>query len=60
MFVAYYGPKKGYEYACVLPEDVDDQDVESEYGRFLKFFQVCIDFNKEDYKPVIQKKMKDK
>lgn len=60
VFVAYYVPKKGYEYACVLPEDVDDQDVESEYGRFLKFFQVCIDFNKEDYKPVIQKKMKDK
>ena len=60
VFVAYYIPKKGYEYACVLPEDLDTEDVKGEYGKFMKFFQVCIDFNKEDYIPIIQKKMKDK
>jgi len=47
-FVAYYLPGKGYKYRATFPEEIGSEELESEFGKFKKFLQVCIDFNKED------------
>ena len=56
IFIAYYDPKKGYQYNGIFPEEVDSEDVTSEYKRFFEFLKVCISFNKEDCRPTITKK----
>ena len=54
MFVALYSGSEGYIYDAVLPEEIGKDSCSSEYGRFLKFLQVVIDFNKEDYIPIVK------
>lgn len=55
IFVAYYAPGKGYIYDGLFPEEIEDaEDLKEQYGKFMKFLKVCIDFNKEDYKPIIK------
>ena len=44
IFVAYYAPGKGYIYDGLFPEEIEDAED----------LKVCIDFNKEDYKPIIK------
>lgn len=51
IFVAYYDPQKGYQYNGVFPEELDAEDLASEYGRFYEFLRVCIGFNKADLMP---------
>lgn len=53
VFVAYYLPQKGYKYKSVFPEEIETNELKSEYGKFKEFLKVCIDFNKEDYLPGI-------
>lgn len=59
IFVAYYAPGKGYVYDGMLPEELAADDLKEQYGKFMKFLQVCIDFNKADYKPVIKSNKED-
>ena len=55
-FLAFYHPKKGYQYAAMFPEEFpDDPELTKEYGKFKEFLRVCIDFNKEDYMPTVSK-----
>lgn len=54
-FVAFYTEKNGYEYRGLFPEEIDERNMESQWGRFPKFLETVIGFNKEDYKPVITK-----
>lgn len=49
IFIAYYLVDKGYKYKALLPEEIENADVSSEYGKFAKFLRVVMDFNKEDY-----------
>lgn len=56
IFVAYYDPHKGYQYDGVLPEEVKTEDVQGEYGRFIEFMRICINFNAEDQVPKVCKK----
>lgn len=56
LFVAYYDPKKGYQYNGLFPEEIESDDVVSEYDKFKKFLEVCISFNKELCKPIVSKK----
>jgi len=59
-FIAVYvgseGKNDGYLYDTVLPEEIGKDTCPSQYGRFLKFLQIVIDFNKEDYIPTISLK----
>lgn len=54
IFIAYYVPGKGYVYDGMLPEELNSPDLKEQYGKFWRFLQLCLDFNKEDYKPVIK------
>ena len=54
IFIAYYAPGKGYVYDGLLPQELESADLIDQYDRFWKFLQLCIDFNKDDYKPVIK------
>lgn len=54
IFIAYYAPGKGYVYDGLFPEELEEDDLKEQYGKFFKFLQVCIDFNKKDYKPIIK------
>lgn len=54
VFIAYYLAAKGYLYRGVFPEEINTEDVLSEYGKFKQFLKVCIGFNEEDYKPQIK------
>lgn len=56
IFIAYYDPKRGYQYNGIFPEEIENSDAESQYGRFMEFLKVCISFNKEDNTPTITKK----
>jgi len=58
VFVAYYDPKKGYQYNGLFPEEIDSLDVTSQYNRFYEFLKVCVGFNKEDLTPVVRRKTK--
>ena len=49
IFMAYYLANKGYKYRAVLPEELDNPDVSSEYGKFAAFLRIVMDFNKADY-----------
>ena len=53
IFIAYYDPKKGYQYNGVLPEELTSEDLQSQYERFYDFLEVCISFNKEDLRPKV-------
>ena len=59
IFVAYYDPQKGYQYNGVFPEELDAEDLASEYGRFYEFLRVCIGFNKADLMPQMKKSEED-
>lgn len=54
IFISYYAPGKGYVYDGLFPEEIESPDLYEQYGKFMKFLKVCIDFNKDDYKPVIK------
>lgn len=54
VFISYYIPNKGYQYRTAFPEEIGTEEVASQYGKFKKFLQICIDFNKKDYEPQIQ------
>lgn len=54
IFIAYYAPGKGYVYDGLFPEELEEEDLKSQYGKFMKFLKVCIDFNRQDYKPIIK------
>ena len=54
IFVAYYDPGKGYVYNGMLPQELNSPDLVDQYDRFWKFLKLCIDFNRDDYKPVIK------
>lgn len=56
IFIAYYDPKKGYQYNGLFPEEIEADDLSSEYHRFFEFLKVCISFNKESCKPVVSKR----
>ncbi len=51
IFIAFYSPNDGYVYNGVLPEEIDDEeiDVSSEYGKFFEFLRICIGYNKEEF-----------
>lgn len=50
-FVAVLIPGKGYKYQMLMPEEIENEkpEIVECYGKFNKFLQVCLDFNKEDY-----------
>lgn len=54
IFIAYYAPGKGYVYDGLFPEEIGAEDLQTQYGKFIKFLQVCLDFNKKEYKPIIR------
>lgn len=54
IFLTYYLPGVGYVYHGLFPEEMQSEQLQSEYGRFSEFLKTCISFNKEDYKPVIK------
>ncbi len=57
VFIAMYAGednKENYIYDAVLPEEIGTEKCQSQYGKFLKFMQIVIDFNKEDYMPYIK------
>lgn len=55
IFISYYTNKDGYSYQGLFPEEIEDDSFRSQYGRFPKFLETVVGFNKEDYKPVISK-----
>lgn len=50
-FVAVLIPGKGYKYQMIMPEEIENETPEiiESYGKFNKFLQVCLNFNKQDY-----------
>lgn len=46
MFIAFHTPA-GYGYKMVSPEQFDSPQARKEYGKFNKFLQTVIDFNKD-------------
>ena len=46
IFIAFHIPQKGYQYNALFPEEIE---YKPEYGKFKKFLQTIIDFNKEEY-----------
>lgn len=56
IFIAYYDPRRGYQYNGLFPEEIESPDVMSQYERFMDFLKVCISFNREDNTPTISKK----
>lgn len=52
-FLAYYLPIKGYRYKAIFPEEIDNENVQSEYGKFNQFLKVCLGFNRKDYETTI-------
>ena len=54
-FLTYYHPDLGYQYSGLFPEEINSESVESEYYRFIEFLKVVVNFNAEDFKPVIKK-----
>lgn len=57
-FLTYYHPAVGYQYNGLFPEEIDSENVSSEYFRFVEFLKIVVNFNKEDYKPIIKKNQK--
>ena len=55
IFIAYYLQNKGYQYKGLFPEEINTEEVLSEYGKFKQFLKVVIDFNEDYYKPQIKK-----
>lgn len=55
IFIAYYDPQNGYQYNGVFPEELDADDLKSEYGRFFEFLKVIIGFNKDDLMPQMKR-----
>ncbi len=59
-FFAFYDPrpstKDSYSYSSLIPEEIRDpgKEITNQYDRFQKFLEIVVDFNLEDYKPVIR------
>ena len=60
-FLSYYNKDravgKRYQYAAMFPEELENGVAESEYGKFKKFLQVVIGFNRTDYEPQLSKRV---
>ena len=56
IFIAYYDPRRGYQYNGLFPEEIEAPDVADQYGRFMEFLKICISFNRDDNTPTITKK----
>lgn len=56
IFLTFYLPDVGYVYSGAFPEEVDhpDETLRKEMWRFMDFLKTCIQFNEEDYKPIVQ------
>ena len=50
----YYIPGKGYKYQGILPQELENEEVSSEYDKFKEFLRLIIGFNKEDYLPPLK------
>lgn len=54
VFVTYYIPGKGYQYNGIWPQEINSEDVKSEYDHFNEFFKLICGFKKENYFPHIR------
>ena len=53
------GPGRDYEYGGVIPEECEIEDESGEYGKFIRFFQVCASLNEDHKKQTIRKTKSD-